>query len=383
MQGGYLAWHGTWIFTDSSQQTVSPALRNILTKYKIPKDVRIKDDLSFSPKHKFQRPMPPKVRSHPKFTVGSIDDDSESSMSDEASTDKQASSSSDDINENIPQMEWNVSDDPHSAESIAMMLMSKFKNQRLPNPSSLLWLVNESQAPQQMLPFPDSFSLPINPDEPFHLNSFIRGSKDWAPPRQQIIFTVHPPPDRRRQMQRQLNRCAGCGMKVQPAYMHTFRYCKYLGKYFCSACHKNQISSIPARVLDKWDFSLYPVSNFAYKWLDQIWNIPLFHVGDLKPQLYEKAKPLKRAREVRLQLKYLQSFIKQCRFAQMEQGYCKEISAHWTDDVDIWSMTDFVDIKNNVFSERIQEIIKRLEEHIVKNQCEVSSKKSCGNVEIF
>lgn len=329
-------------------------------KYKIiSKNVRVIEE----------RPMPP--RQNPKFTIGSIEEDSESSLSDETSSKRTTSTSSDDYNENTPQMEWNIADDPFSAESIAMMLISKFKHQRLPNPSSLLWLVNESQAPQQLLPFPDAFSFPINPDEPFHLNTFIRGSKDWAPPRQQIIFTVHPPPDRKRKMLQQMNRCAGCGMKVAPAYMHTFRYCDYLGKYFCSACHKNQISAIPGRVLDKFDFSLYPVSNFAYKWLEQIWNIPLFHVGDLKPQLYEKAKALAKARQARLQLTYIQDFIESCRFADQEKGYCKEIPDHWTDDVDIWSMTDFVDVKNNEFSERIQEIIKRLEEHVIKNKCEV------------
>lgn len=335
-------------------------------KYKIPKDVRIKEDLSYSPKHhQFQPPMP-----NPKFTVGSLEDDSESSLSNDEG-DKATSSSSEDINENIPQMEWNIADDPHSAESIAMMLMSKFKNQKLPNPNSLMWLVNESQTPQQLLPFPDSFSFPVNPDEPFHVNSFIRGSKDWAPPRQQIIFTIHQTPDRRRQCLTQSNRCAGCGMKVQVQYITTFRYCDYLGKYFCSACHKNQISTIPARVLDKWDFSLYPVSNFAYKWLDQIWSLPLFHVADLKPQLYEKAKALKKARESRLQLKYVQDFIEQCRFAEKEQGYCSELPSHWSDDADIWSMTDFMDVKNGIFSERIQEIVTRLEEHIIKNNCQV------------
>lgn len=345
-------------------------------KYKIPKDVRIKDDLLLSPSRPFKRPMPPVPRENPKFVVGSIEDDSESSLSnDETSTDKRTNStSSDDLNnENTPQMEWNVAEDPHSAESIARILMTKFKNQLLPNPSSMLWMVNESQAPQQLLPFPDAFSHHIicNPDEPFHLNTFIRGSKDWAPPRHQVIFTVHPAPDRKRQMQQQMNRCAGCGMKVQPAYMHTFRYCEYLGKYFCSACHKNQISTIPARVLDKFDFSLFPVSNFSYKWLDEIWCLPLFHVGDLKPQLYDKSKALRRARLSRLSLKYVQDFIEQCRFAQKEQEYCKEIPTHWTDDVDIWSMTDFVDVKNNVFTERIQEVIRRLEEHIFKLKCEV------------
>lgn len=338
-------------------------------KYKVSKDTRFKEELSQTPK----RHIPPVPRAHTKFVIGSMDDDSEASSStDEASTDKRTSStSSEDINMNIPQMEWNIADDPHSAESIAMLLMSKFKNQRLPNPRNLLWMVNESQTPQQLLPFPDTFSFPVNPDEHFHLNTFIRGSKDWAPPRQQIIFTIHPQPDRRKQCLKQLNRCAGCGMKVQPQYVHTFRYCDYLGKYFCSACHKNQISTIPARVLEKWDFSLYPVSNFAYKWLDEIWSLPLFHVGDLNKHLYDKAKPLRRARNARLQLKYVQDFIEQCRFAEKEQGFCKEIPPHWTDDVDIWSMTDLVDIKNSEFTERIQKIVERLEQHVMANNCEV------------
>lgn len=181
-------------------------------------------------------------RRNTKFTVGSMDDDDDdsSSSNDEGLTDKRTSStSSDDVNENTPQMEWNVCDDPHSAENIALILMTKFKNQILPSPRSLLWLVNESQVPQQLLPFPDSFSFPVNPDEHFHLNTFIRGSKDWAPPRQQIIFTVHPTPDRKRQCLKQSNRCAGCGMKVQVQYVHTFRYCDYLGKYFCSGKTKN------------------------------------------------------------------------------------------------------------------------------------------------
>lgn len=339
-------------------------------KYNITKDTRVKEDLLLNHKRQVAQPPPQST----KFILGSVDDECDSSSSaDEMSTDRRTTStSSDDTYANVPQMEWNVSEDPHSAESIAMILMSKFKNERLPNPNSFLWLVNESQAPQQMLPFPDSFSFPVNPDEPFHLNTFIRGSKDWAPPRQQIIFTVHPTPDRRKQCLNQLNRCAGCGMKVQVQYLHTFRYCDYLGKYFCSACHKNQISAIPARVLERWDFSLYPVSSFTYRWLDEIWNLPLFHVADLNPQLYEKAKPLMRAREARMQLKFVQDFIEQCRFAETEKGFIAEIPAHWTDDVDIWSMTDFVDTKNNVFTERIQEIIARLEEHIVKNDCEVS-----------
>lgn len=335
-------------------------------KYKIPKTPNLREMFRETPRQISHQNL---KRLNTKFVVGSLEDDSESQSSIEESEKVASSTSSEDVTiDTAPQMEWNCA--PHSAESIAMMLMTKFKNQQLPNPNKLLWLVNESQAPQQLLPFPDLSSYPINPDEPFH-HSFIRGSKDWAPPRQQIIFTVHPPPDRRRLLLQQNHRCTGCGMKVAPAHVHTFRYCDYLGKYFCSACHKNQISVIPARVLEKWEFSLYPVSNFSYRWLEEIWNLPLFHVGDLKPQLYEKAKALAKARNARIRLRFIQDFVTQCRFAEKEKEFLKSIPNHWLDDVDIWNMNDFVDVKNGEFNGKIEEIIKKLEKHVIEEKCEL------------
>lgn len=56
-------------------------------------------------------------------------------------------------------------------------------------------------------------------------------------------------------------RCAGCGMKVAPQYASRFRYCDYLGRYFCTGCHTNQLSVIPGKVLQKWDFSRYMYRN--------------------------------------------------------------------------------------------------------------------------
>lgn len=172
-------------------------------------------------------------------------------------------------------------------------------------------------------------------------------------------------------MAQQLNRCCGCGMKVAAAYFAKFRYCEYLGKYFCSGCHKFQISSIPGRVLEKWDFALYPVSVFAYRWLDQIWKLPLFRVIDLNAKLYEKVKQLSLARECRLQLKYLEDFISSCRFSIEEQTILQDLQDHWTEDVDIWSMNDFIDVKNNIFTTKVKAIIDHCEDHLSKKQCEV------------
>jgi run domain Beclin-1 interacting and cysteine-rich containing protein len=339
-------------------------------KYKIPKDWRIRQGLY---QNSFQNVQPPPklFQTPPKFTIGSIEDEICSSVSSEEPPAERKSSSSDSEDMNVPHMEWNSSMDLNSPESIAMSLMSKFKNEKLPSANSLLWLVSESQAPQSLLPIPDSY--PINPDENINFNA-IRGQQFWAPPRGQVIFTVHPPPDRKRQLLQQANRCAGCGMKVSAAYTHKFRYCDYTSKFFCTACHKLQVSTIPARVLEKWDFGPCPVSNFAYKWLDQIWNLPLFHVSDLNPQLYQKIKQLSAAREARLQLKYVLDFINQCRFAEKDQEAIKRIHQHWIEDVDIWSMQDFVNVRNGTFTPQLQEIINNCENHIIKNGCEVRKK---------
>lgn len=79
-----------------------------------------------------------------------------------------------------------------SAEAVALSLISKFSDKQLPRASDLLWLVSEQDAPQQLLPMPGSWS--ADNDDKYKINTFMRGTRDWAPPRAQIIFTRHPKP---------------------------------------------------------------------------------------------------------------------------------------------------------------------------------------------
>ena len=57
---------------------------------------------------------------------------------------------------------------------------------------------SSSLAPMlQLLPIPDS--LPISPDDGEHADIYklrirVRGNLEWAPPRPQIIFNIHPAP---------------------------------------------------------------------------------------------------------------------------------------------------------------------------------------------
>lgn len=85
--------------------------------------------------------------------------------------------------------------DIFSAEGVALSLISKFNEKQLPKASDLEWLVSEEEVPkaaQALLPLPKSW--PVNPDEFEVPISTLRGTFEWAPPRPQIIFTIHPPP---------------------------------------------------------------------------------------------------------------------------------------------------------------------------------------------
>lgn len=124
-------------------------------------------------------------------------------------------------------------------------------------------------------------------------------------------------------------------MRVAAPYSHRFRYCDYLGKYFCTGCHRNHMSVIPARVLDRWEFTNRPVSVFSYRLLEEIWQLALFRVSDLNKMLYVNVRPLYYAKMIRKQLKFIQDFIVSCRFADRYRSHPHAVVSRWN-DLMIW-----------------------------------------------
>lgn len=159
-------------------------------------------------------------------------------------------------------------------------------------------------------------------------------------------------------------------MRVAAAYSHRFRFCEYLGKYLCTGCHRNQISVIPARVLERWDFSSHPVSVFAYRLLEQIWTFPLFRVSDLNAALYDKVRTLRLAKQRRTQLRYVLDFVQSCRFADESKADLAAVAVHITADIDMWAMSDFTAVRGGTFERDINALIGRCESHVMR--CEVS-----------
>ncbi|XP_027630010.1 run domain Beclin-1-interacting and cysteine-rich domain-containing protein isoform X7 [Tupaia chinensis] len=254
-----------------------------------------------------------------------------------------------------------------SAEAVAMGLLKQFEGMQLPAASELEWLVPEHDAPQKLLPIPDS--LPISPDDGQHADIYklrirVRGNLEWAPPRPQIIFNVHPAPTRKIAVAKQNYRCAGCGIRTEPDYIKRLRYCEYLGKYFCQCCHENAQMVIPSRILRKWDFSKYYVSNFSKDLLIKIWNDPLFNVQDINSALYRKVKLLNQVRLLRVQLYHMKNMFKTCRLAKELLDSFDAVPGHLTEDLHLYSLNDLTATRRGELGPRLAELTRAGAAHV-------------------
>ncbi|CAG2067118.1 unnamed protein product, partial [Timema podura] len=160
-------------------------------------------------------------------------------------------------------------------------------------------------------------------------------------------------------MTKQNYRCAGCGMKVAPEYAHRFRYCEYLGRYFCTGCHTNQLALIPGKILFK-----YPVSSFSYRLLDQMLCDPLFRIADLNVGLYRKARQLERTHQLRLQLFYLKDFVLTCRFADKLHECVQKEPPYLMMELDLYSIQDLVQVKMGDLPTRLRELVVASSLHV-------------------
>ncbi|XP_077390065.1 run domain Beclin-1-interacting and cysteine-rich domain-containing protein isoform X2 [Festucalex cinctus] len=249
----------------------------------------------------------------------------------------------------------------NSAESVAMGLLRQFEGMQLPAASELDWLVPEHDAPQKLLPIPDS--LPISPDDGEHADIYklrirVRGNLEWAPPRPQIIFNIHPPPKRKIIVAKQNYRCAGCGTRIDPDYIKRLRYCEYLGRYFCQCCHENAQVVVPGRILMKWDFGKYYVSNFARDLLSKIAGDPLFNPNDINSGLYKKVKALESVRVLRMQLFHMKNLFRTCRFSKEVLEQFDILPCHLTEDLHLFSLNDLLSVRNGELAPRMKELLK-------------------------
>lgn len=217
------------------------------------------------------------------------------------------------------------------------------------------------------------FECSVDKVEEIEFKPRIRGTEDWAPPRFQVIFNVHPPLKRDLVVATQNFFCAGCGTPIEPKFVKRLRYCEYLGKYFCDCCHSYAESCLPARILTMWDFRKYHVSNFSKWLLNSIWHQPIFNLLNTSHSLYAKAKELDKVREIQEQLFHIKKLLKTCRFAKSALKEFEQVPRHLTDELHLFSLEDLLRVKKGLLVPSLKDVLKATLTHVA--HCELCQGK--------
>uniref|UniRef100_A0A8C4DXF0 Rubicon autophagy regulator n=1 Tax=Dicentrarchus labrax TaxID=13489 RepID=A0A8C4DXF0_DICLA len=243
----------------------------------------------------------------------------------------------------------------NSAESVAMGLLRQFEGMQLPAASELDWLVPEHDAPQKVQHLThDIYKLSHSSARCLFLPTVLALCPLFNLCCCDFFFPVR----RKIVVAKQNYRCAGCGTRIDPDYIKRMRYCEYLGRYFCQCCHENAQAVVPGRVLRKWDFSKYYVSNFARDLLSKIAGDPLFNPNDINSGLYKKFKALETVRVLRVQLFHMKNLFKTCRFAKEVLDQFDSLPGHLTEDLHLFSLNDLTAVRNGDLAPRMKELLK-------------------------
>ncbi|XP_074715748.1 protein associated with UVRAG as autophagy enhancer [Strix uralensis] len=264
----------------------------------------------------------------------------------------------------------------NSAEATAQELCRAFRKHWLQTDSAVQLSGCLSSSKQRSVlkeDIPRELESSLNLAEEIKIISKLRGSSGWAPPRSQIIFNIHPSVKRDAVVAAQNFTCVGCGTPIESKYIGRLRYCDYLGKYFCDCCHSYAQSSIPARILSKWDFKKYYVCNFSKHLLDSIWQQPIFNVSCINKALYTKSKEMDRVREVQEQLFHLKKLLKTCRFGESVMKEFEQVPSHLTEELHLFSLDDLVKIKRGQLLPLLKDILKSSTSHV--DGCELCQAK--------
>eukprot|EP00048_Salpingoeca_helianthica_P004278 m.75356 g.75356 ORF g.75356 m.75356 type:complete len:635 (-) comp13131_c0_seq1:37-1941(-) len=252
-----------------------------------------------------------------------------------------------------------------SPDAVMRALFARQPTEGLPPYLRPVITLGFDEVPQDLLPLPDNLE-----------ETNIRGDDSWAPPRPQIIFSIHKKPARATAMQAQGYRCVGCGMPVSQHLIKTFRYCDYLGKFFCASCHFLRTAVIPARVLRDWDFTPRPVCNFSLELLQSMYAQPLYSISSVNPGLYVANKELAKARESRLHLLRMRSYIASCSRVLADENMTKAVAGDDSvlnkicnilandSDVDLYSIAELVAVRDGHYLKELKHLTIVAEKHI-------------------
>ncbi|XP_042909270.1 differentially expressed in FDCP 8 homolog [Parasteatoda tepidariorum] len=122
------------------------------------------------------------------------------------------------------------------------------------------------------------------------------------------------------------------------------RQCDYNGLYYCSRCHWNSISVIPARVIHNWDFTPKKVCRASLQFLRLMIKKPILNIESLNPTLFAFITELGNIKKLRQDILVMKKYFLTCH-AALEEKLLLQLKdrQHFVESSDIYSLQDLID----------------------------------------
>jgi hypothetical protein len=109
------------------------------------------------------------------------------------------------------------------------------------------------------------------------------------------------------------NKCFGCSAKLEAGFFsRAGLFCHYTGQYYCTRCHTNEKSIIPARLIHFWDKKEYQVCVASKEHIERNKFKPVLKLSQLNALLFTWVPILDQIRNIRRQLPTMGDFLKTC-----------------------------------------------------------------------
>lgn len=164
-------------------------------------------------------------------------------------------------------------------------------------------------------------------------------------------------------------RCAECKKKfIFKDNLCLPRLCDYNGQYYCSRCHWNSLSAIPARVIHNWDFTPKKVCRASLQFLRLMVKKPILNIESLNPTLFAFVTDLRNIKKLREDILMMKTYFLTCH-AALEEKLLLQLQdrQHFVENANFYSLQDLIDVSTGQLLSYLQKVHASYVAHITQN----------------
>eukprot|EP01125_Pyxidicula_operculata_P004785 TRINITY_DN1788_c1_g1_i2.p1 TRINITY_DN1788_c1_g1~~TRINITY_DN1788_c1_g1_i2.p1 ORF type:complete len:430 (+),score=105.79 TRINITY_DN1788_c1_g1_i2:1574-2863(+) len=163
----------------------------------------------------------------------------------------------------------------------------------------------------------------------------------------------------------QHGKCRQCSEPLSTSFFRIYvgRFCNYTGHFYCSNCHTNKKSIIPAKVVKEWDHNKYPVCDRAYEHIQTNERHPIINLFVECKAIYTQVTELDNAQKLRAQAVVLAEFLRTCK-SSSKLFHPVRNCLHLIDSIHVYSLFDLQKIKAGKLVPKLYKYIKACMHHV-------------------